>query len=217
MCVCACVCRYNGVMLALSVSFLLLSYLLTGWLGAVGFILANCLNMGLRILHSLLYIQRYFRGGPWGPLTGLLPSPALLLALALSAVVTALSEVVLTAATALHSPANTPSISTLQSLTFKDLSLCIKMYFIFTLLVFLHSPLFPVSSLSPPQSVFCCSSGWPLRLVHVAVGAVCLSGVLLTVLFTETQLVAFVRTQLRPGTRPGTRPRTLPTTREKRT
>ena len=216
-------------MLALSVSFLLLSYLLTGWLGAVGFILANCLNMGLRILHSLLYIQRYFRGGPWGPLTGLLPSPALLLALALSAVVTALSEVLLATATALHSPANTPSISTLQSLTFKDLSLCIKMYFTMyhlyslllslpsssalSLLVFLHSPLFPVSSLSPPQSVFCCSSGWPLRLVHVAVGAVCLSGVLLTVLFTETQLVAFVRTQLRPGTRPGT----LPTTREKST
>ncbi|CAL8401850.1 unnamed protein product [Arctogadus glacialis] len=134
--------RYNGVMLALSVSFLLLSYLLTGWLGAVGFILANCLNMALRILHSLLYIQRYFQASPWGPLRGLRPSLALLLALALSAVVTALSE-----------------------------------------------------------SMFCCSSGWPLRLVHVAVGAVCLSGVLLTVLLTETRLVAFVRTQLRPGTR----------------
>ncbi|KAM3877563.1 man(5)GlcNAc(2)-PP-dolichol translocation protein RFT1 [Diretmus argenteus] len=87
--------KYNLVMLGLSVSFLFLSYMLTWWAGAVGFILANCLNMGLRILHSLLYIHRYFHLSPWKPLQGLLPSPVLLLALALSAVVTALSEGVL--------------------------------------------------------------------------------------------------------------------------
>lgn len=80
-------------MLALSVSFLLLSYVLTWWAGAVGFILANCLNMGLRILHSLLYIHRYFQSSQWKPLRGLLPSPLLLLALAVSAFVTVLSEV----------------------------------------------------------------------------------------------------------------------------
>lgn len=80
-------------MLGLSLSFLFLSYMLTWWAGAVGFILANCLNMGLRILHSLFYISRYFQSSPWRPLRGLLPSPALLLALGLSAVVTALSEV----------------------------------------------------------------------------------------------------------------------------
>lgn len=80
-------------MLALSVSFLLLSYVLTWWAGAVGFILANCLNMGLRISHSLFYIHHYFRSSQWKPLRGLLPSPLLLLALAVSAVVTALSEV----------------------------------------------------------------------------------------------------------------------------
>lgn len=80
-------------MLALSLSFLFLSYVLTWWAGAVGFILANCLNMGLRILHSLLYIHHYFRSSPWKPLRGLLPSPALLLTLSFSAVVTSLSEV----------------------------------------------------------------------------------------------------------------------------
>lgn len=85
--------RYNLVMLALSVSFLFLSYVLTWWAGAVGFILANCLNMGLRILHSLLYIHRYFQASPWKPLRGLQPSPLLLLALAASGGVTALSEV----------------------------------------------------------------------------------------------------------------------------
>lgn len=74
-------------------SFLLLSYLLTWWAGAVGFILANCLNMGLRILHSVLYINNYFHSSSWKPLQGLLPSPFLLLALCVSYVVTALSEV----------------------------------------------------------------------------------------------------------------------------
>ena len=80
-------------MLALSVSFLVLSYMLTWWAGGIGFILANCLNMGLRILHSLLYIHRYFQQSPWTPLRGLRPSPALLLSLALSAALTTLSEV----------------------------------------------------------------------------------------------------------------------------
>ncbi|XP_046880632.1 protein RFT1 homolog [Hypomesus transpacificus] len=131
--------RYNLVMLALSVSFLVLSYMLTWWAGGIGFILANCLNMGLRILHSLLYIHRYFQQSPWTPLRGLRPSPALLLSLALSAALTTLSE-----------------------------------------------------------GAFCCDGGWMLRLVHVAVGAGCLLGVLGTVLLTETQLVQFVQTQLLP-------------------
>lgn len=85
--------RYNLVMLALSVSFLFLSYMLTWWAGAVGFIMANCLNMGLRIVHSLFYIHHYFKSSQWKPLRGLLSSPLLLLALGVSAVVTALSEV----------------------------------------------------------------------------------------------------------------------------
>ncbi|XP_028302882.1 protein RFT1 homolog [Gouania willdenowi] len=131
--------QYNLVMLALSVSFLVLSYMLTWWAGSVGFILANCLNMGLRICHSLLYIHRYFYSSQWKPLRGLLPSPFLLLALAVSAVSTAMSE-----------------------------------------------------------AVFCCDSGWFLRLLHVAVGAVCLLGVIVAILLTETRLVQFVRTQLLP-------------------
>ncbi|XP_008318189.1 protein RFT1 homolog [Cynoglossus semilaevis] len=84
--------KYNLVMLAFSVSFLFLSYVLTRWAGGVGFILANCLNMGLRILHSLLYIHNYFRHSPWKPLRGLLPSPLLLLTLFISAVVPGVSQ-----------------------------------------------------------------------------------------------------------------------------
>lgn len=131
--------KYNLVMLGLSVSFLLLSYVLTWWAGGVGFILANCLNMGLRILHSVVFIHHYFKSSQWKPLRGLLPSPLLILALLVSAVVTALSEF-----------------------------------------------------------AFCCSRGWLFRLIHVAVGGVCLCFVLVTVYVTETQLVQFVQTQLLP-------------------
>ncbi|KAK6319248.1 hypothetical protein J4Q44_G00104590 [Coregonus suidteri] len=53
-------------------------------------------------------------------------------------------------------------------------------------------------SSQPSEGVFCCDGGWLLRLVHIAVGAGCLLGVLVTVLLTETKLVQFVQTQLLP-------------------
>lgn len=85
--------RYNYVMLGLSLSFLCLSYYMTLWLGSVGFIFANCFNMGLRITHSLLYIRRYFRESPYQPLAGLRPSAAVVGVLCLCAAVTGYSEV----------------------------------------------------------------------------------------------------------------------------
>ncbi|KAM8758340.1 man(5)GlcNAc(2)-PP-dolichol translocation protein RFT1 isoform 1-T1 [Rhynchonycteris naso] len=87
--------RYNFTMLALSSSFLVLSYLLTRWCGSVGFILANCFNMGIRITQSLCFIHRYYRDSPYRPLAGLQLSPVLLGAFALSGGVTCVSEVFL--------------------------------------------------------------------------------------------------------------------------
>ncbi|XP_059505657.1 protein RFT1 homolog isoform X2 [Stegostoma tigrinum] len=84
--------RYNILMLALSLTFLGLSYCLTWWQGGVGFILANCLNMGLRIAHSLRYISHYFKHSKRQPLRGLLLPVPLLLAYLLSGTVTALSQ-----------------------------------------------------------------------------------------------------------------------------
>lgn len=84
--------RYNLVMLGLSASFLLLSYWLTWLFGSVGFILANCSNMTLRIIHSLIYIRRYFQHSDHTPLSGLRPHPALLLTLTISFILTAFSE-----------------------------------------------------------------------------------------------------------------------------
>ncbi|XP_021550920.1 protein RFT1 homolog [Neomonachus schauinslandi] len=87
--------RYNFTMLALSSSFLVLSYLLTRWCGSVGFILANCFNMGIRITQSLCFIHRYYERSPHRPLAGLYLSPALLGAFALSGGITGVSEVFL--------------------------------------------------------------------------------------------------------------------------
>lgn len=85
--------RYNLVMLGLSASFLLLSYWLTWMFGGVGFILANCCNMALRITHSIVYIRQYFLQSEYRPLWGLRPHSAVVVALGVSAVITAFSEV----------------------------------------------------------------------------------------------------------------------------
>lgn len=89
-------CRYNLVMLGLSASFLVLSYWLTWLFGGVGFILANCCNMALRIIHSLIYIHHYFKHSDHTPLSGLRPHPVLLIVLTISSILTAISEVKLT-------------------------------------------------------------------------------------------------------------------------
>lgn len=80
-------------MLALSFTFLCISYFLTHWHGSVGFILANCFNMGIRIAHSTHYIYDYFKESTYRPLTGLLPSPVLILVYVVSGVITVFSEV----------------------------------------------------------------------------------------------------------------------------
>ncbi|XP_068951581.1 man(5)GlcNAc(2)-PP-dolichol translocation protein RFT1 isoform X1 [Petaurus breviceps papuanus] len=131
--------RHNFIMLALSFTFLLSSYFLTKWQGSVGFIFANCFNMGIRIAQSIRYIYRYYRESPHRPLAGLLPSPFLIVVFVLSGVVTGISEVFL-----------------------------------------------------------CCERGWPARLLHIIVGALCLGATLVTVFFTETKLIFFIRTQFLP-------------------
>ncbi|KAM9096471.1 protein RFT1 homolog [Sarcophilus harrisii] len=131
--------RYNFIMLALSFTFLLSSYFLTKWQGSVGFIFANCFNMGIRIAQSIRYIYRYFRESPYRPLAGLLPSPFLIVVYVLCGVVTGISEVFL-----------------------------------------------------------CCERGWLTRLLHIIVGVLCLGATLVTVFFTETKLIFFIRTQFLP-------------------
>ncbi|KAH8276583.1 hypothetical protein KR044_004626 [Drosophila immigrans] len=65
--------KYNYLMAIFSVSFLLLSYVLTGIFGAVGFIFANCINMLGRIVYSTWYIRQQYRPLSLNPLQGLWP------------------------------------------------------------------------------------------------------------------------------------------------
>lgn len=85
--------RYNHKMLAFSVIFLMSSWYLTKQLGSVGFILANCLNMGLRIIHSVYYITRWYHlAHISNPLKGLAPSPVVIVTYIGAFLVTVVSE-----------------------------------------------------------------------------------------------------------------------------
>eukprot|EP00058_Branchiostoma_floridae_P028117 XP_002613608.1 hypothetical protein BRAFLDRAFT_93651 [Branchiostoma floridae] len=128
--------RYNKKMLVFSVLFLTSAVYLTRWLGSVGFIFANCLNMLARIVHSLYFMLGYYEGSQWRPLSGLVPSRWVSAVLVVSWVVTSYSEMIL-----------------------------------------------------------CCDQGWPYRILHIAVGAVCLLVVMATIVLTERDLVLFVREQ----------------------
>lgn len=82
-----------------SVTFLALSYQLTTIFGPVGFILANCTNMILRIGYSLHYIRsQYGSGGGFttnavrNPLLGLWPGAIFSGMLVISGIVCAFSQ-----------------------------------------------------------------------------------------------------------------------------
>lgn len=85
--------RYNYIMVLFSVSFLFISYLLTSFLGPVGFILANCVNMSARIIHSIHYIKTMYKDTHYKPLEGLKPDSVFVTALVLSFIMTKVSEV----------------------------------------------------------------------------------------------------------------------------
>jgi len=84
--------RYNRTMLVFSFTFLTASLFFTRLFGSLGFILANCINMVARILHSCIFIQSYFASTPYRPLRDAIPSRTTLLILLAAFVITAVSE-----------------------------------------------------------------------------------------------------------------------------
>ncbi|XP_030751272.1 protein RFT1 homolog [Sitophilus oryzae] len=84
--------RYNYVMVVFSISFLLISYILTNILGPVGFIVANCINMAARIIHSLYFIHEKFLKTGYKPIEGLIPDKKYIAILVISGIGTKLSE-----------------------------------------------------------------------------------------------------------------------------
>lgn len=85
--------KYNYVMVIFSIVFLLISYVLTYVLGPIGFIIANCVNMLARIIHSINYIKNMYKNTAYRPLRGLKPSTRFAITLIISGIITKTSQV----------------------------------------------------------------------------------------------------------------------------
>ncbi|XP_073974876.1 man(5)GlcNAc(2)-PP-dolichol translocation protein RFT1 isoform X2 [Rhodnius prolixus] len=84
--------RYNQIMAYLSFGFLVISWILTKILGSVGFIIANCCNMAARIIHSVVFIKKKYEKTKYDPLNGIVPGMYFLTSVAISGLVTLVSE-----------------------------------------------------------------------------------------------------------------------------
>jgi len=85
--------KSNLIMIYQSIAFLGASYLFAIWFGPVGFILGNCVNMSLRIIHSVIFINKRHQDTIYRPLRGLVPKPMFSTCLLVAAFVTNLSQV----------------------------------------------------------------------------------------------------------------------------
>ncbi|XP_074037836.1 man(5)GlcNAc(2)-PP-dolichol translocation protein RFT1 isoform X2 [Leptinotarsa decemlineata] len=85
--------RYNYLMVIFSITFLMIAYLFTYFVGPVGFILANCVNMAVRIGHSIIFTKKKYKDTKYNPLSGLIPGYKFVTGLVMSGIITKLSEV----------------------------------------------------------------------------------------------------------------------------
>lgn len=76
-----------------SITFLLLSYQFTSIFGPVGFILANCFNMLLRIIFSGRFILIQYRAVNLQPLDGIMPKKLFAISLFAFGIICKISEV----------------------------------------------------------------------------------------------------------------------------
>ncbi|XP_049873214.1 protein RFT1 homolog [Pectinophora gossypiella] len=83
---------YNYLMVFFSISFLVLSYVLTYVFGPVGFIISNCINMFARIMHSIHFINNKYKDTGYKPLEGLYVGKIFLLTLFVAGCICKLSE-----------------------------------------------------------------------------------------------------------------------------
>lgn len=84
--------KNNIVMICESVVFLVASYIFVLLFGPVGFIFGNCVNMGLRIIHSVLFISKRHRDTNHHPLRGLILKPVFSGSLLFAALITNISS-----------------------------------------------------------------------------------------------------------------------------
>lgn len=85
--------KNNHSMVLTSVAFLVASCFFVWLFGPVGFILGNCVNMGVRIYHSYKFINKRYSESHYQPLLGLVPKPVFSCSLVIAALVTTISQV----------------------------------------------------------------------------------------------------------------------------
>uniref|UniRef100_A0A914WDF2 Protein RFT1 homolog n=1 Tax=Plectus sambesii TaxID=2011161 RepID=A0A914WDF2_9BILA len=86
---------HSRFMIGSSVVYLLLHWMLSTLFGGVGFILANCANMVVRIVYSLRYIRTFYRDVPDAqPTSHLIPTASTAGILLASLLFTLLSELI---------------------------------------------------------------------------------------------------------------------------
>ncbi|KAJ7524112.1 hypothetical protein O6H91_18G078300 [Diphasiastrum complanatum] len=85
----------NLYLLLFSAVYICLCVILIQTAGATGLVLANCCNMGMRIIYSMVYIKRFFKGSATFSLWKTLPSSQVLVVLTGSAVITRISDYLL--------------------------------------------------------------------------------------------------------------------------
>lgn len=83
---------YNYLMVFFSISFLIISYVLTYTFGPVGFIISNCINMFARIMHSIHFINKKYKDTGYKPLDGLNVGKVFVLVLFIAGCVCKVSE-----------------------------------------------------------------------------------------------------------------------------
>lgn len=84
----------NYIYIFQSIAFFVTSYTFTRWLGPVGLIFGNCVNMIIRIYYSIIFItQRHVPLKNYKPLRGLIPTKFFFLSLSISIFITGLSHV----------------------------------------------------------------------------------------------------------------------------
>ena len=85
--------KYNYKMTLMAIFFLSISWILAKLFGPLGFILANCCNFAMRILHSCFVIHKNHGHTEINPLNGFLIPKATFVVLFMSAIICQFSEV----------------------------------------------------------------------------------------------------------------------------
>lgn len=85
--------KNSSYMIGESIIFVVVSCAFVNWFGPVGFIFGNCVNMGLRIILSISFINKRHAETNYRPLRGLVPKPVFSGSLILAALVTNVSQV----------------------------------------------------------------------------------------------------------------------------